>query len=263
MYVHTEKGRGRCRSFKTMGKILNEILILKQIVEAGRWAAICIQSFICVQLAHTRIHISFSQLYVFINHLLLYVIVILAGNLMLNSEEHTPQPLSLLRLTLSLSLSHTRAAVIIVKPDVCSLETKPKNDKAATGEKCICVCVCEWVQCTYRHRLNCGSFNISGGREKRWHLKPEISQFAPWETMQLSLAAVARSLFSLSLFTRARSCLLCEMREETIRGKETESERILRYCKGKVNIFFCSFSFQVQILYEFQICVIYYFIIKL
>lgn len=28
--------RDRCRSFKTMGKILNEILILKQIVEAGR-----------------------------------------------------------------------------------------------------------------------------------------------------------------------------------------------------------------------------------
>lgn len=164
----------------------------------------------CATYTHT--HISFSQLYVFINHLLRYVIVILAGNLMLNSEEHTPQPLSLLRLTLSLSLileqlsSSSSQMFARSKPNPKTI--RPPQEKNA------CVCVCEWVQCTYRHRLNCGSFNISGGREKRWHLKPEISLFAPWETMQLSLAAVARSLFSLSL--RALShvcCVKCEKKQ--------------------------------------------------
>lgn len=143
MYIQKE-AEADAGVLKTMGKILNEILILKQIVEAGRYAYN--HAYVCVCVCVT--HISFSQLNVFINHLLRYAIVILAGNLMLNSEEHTPQPLSLLRLTLSLppslsippSLSHSRAAVIVVKPDVCSLETKPKNDKAATGEKCMCVC---------------------------------------------------------------------------------------------------------------------------
>lgn len=95
-------------------------------------------------------HISFSQLNVFINHLLRYAIVILAGNLMLNSEEHTPQPLSLLRLTLSLPPSPSLPlsfSLIVEQLSSSSSQmfarSKP-NPKTIRPpqEKNACVCVC-------------------------------------------------------------------------------------------------------------------------
>lgn len=43
---------------KTMGKILNEILILKQIVEAGRYAYNHAYVCVCVCVSHTLVSVS-------------------------------------------------------------------------------------------------------------------------------------------------------------------------------------------------------------
>lgn len=157
---------------------------------------------------------------------------------------HTHAPLSLLSLTLSARhLSHSSSCRR--RQARCLLETKPKNDKACTKTQARrtgkYVKYNITIHIHTRHRLNCGSFNIRRER-KRWHLKPEISQFAPWETMQLSLAArcVPSSLarwLSLFLSPFHHGCMFCEMR-----GKqwEHERERLVLQLQGHVKqIFLC------------------------